>query len=50
MAYDWVELLAWTERTWPWIAEEPDARMWAREFAEITRAEVRLECTGGGGA
>jgi hypothetical protein len=39
VAYDRAELLAWTACMWPWIDDDPDAGRWAREFAEVTRAE-----------
>ena len=46
-AYDRAELLAWTGYMWPWNIEKPDAHLWARDFAEITRTEVRKLCGSG---
>jgi hypothetical protein len=38
VAYDRAELLAWTSCMWPWIADDPSAAYWAREFAAIKSA------------
>jgi hypothetical protein len=40
MAYDRAELLAWTACMWPWIEDDPCASRWAREFAEVVRADA----------
>jgi hypothetical protein len=38
IAYDRAELLAWTACMWPWIADDPCASRWAREFMEARAA------------
>jgi hypothetical protein len=37
--FERADLLAWVKDMWPWIAEDPDVRRWAYEFAAAHRVE-----------